>query len=120
MTRHIIRQHLANAATAHAIIRNKMDFIQPKSGYGDLEPLALFINAALTEAERLAHELRRARDAADDLRMAEQDAANKTADTARALEVIGQAFANYRPEPRANVIPIRRQLELVSDSNGAA
>jgi hypothetical protein len=120
MNRHTIRQHLANAHTAKAIISSKLGFISPQSGYGDLEALSTFIDAVITEVDRLDHELRRARDVADDLRMAAQDAANRTADTARALDVIGEAMANYRPEPRANVIPIRRQIELVASNDGAA
>jgi anti-sigma factor RsiW len=123
MTRPAIRNHIANAMTAQAIVRNKLQFIHPQGVYGDLDALAMFIDGALTEAERLAHELRRARDTANDVRMAEQDAANRVDDTARALGVIGEALANYRPEPRENVIPhpsSRPRLELVSDSNGAA
>jgi anti-sigma factor RsiW len=119
MTRPTIRQHLANANTAQAIVCNKLQFLQPQGVYGDLDALSMFIDGALREAERLAEELRSARDTADHLRMAEQDAANRAEDTARALEVLGQAFANYRPEPRENVIPIRRQIELVASNDGA-
>ena len=121
MNRHTIRQHFANASTALAIVRNKMDFIQPQGVYGDLDALSIFTTGALKEAERLVDELRLARDTADQLQMAEQDAANRVADTAHALDVIGEALANYRPEPRENVLThpaIRSRPELVVSNDG--
>jgi hypothetical protein len=127
MTRHTIRNQLAMACTMAARLSAKVE--AALAMYDDGAPLSdqsVWVREAVVAAHEAGAILDKAFDAIVDLETAEQDAEWETrfrafpVDTAEDLKAVLSAIATGFERPSAQIIPLRRQIELVASNDGAA